>query len=163
MAATERQRRDEAAKYTLARETVYRAGFKPHLRTETARSIPEPLCVAALVGSARLRLVAVPNEAWVSTAGDRDRLLKRVIRDHYRESGGWVPTFGAIVGYTLVTLPGYRVDFGFEFDLDGNPVGRMREVARLGNAGLGLKRGNTQLTGVLKKQPQENCRAISDI
>ena len=152
LAATERQRRDEAGRDILARETDYWAAFKPHLRTETARFVPEPICVAALVGTARLRLVAMPDEVWLGAADQRDRALQRVIQDHYRESGGWVPAFGAIIGYTFVTLPGYRADFGFGFDLDGNRLGPMREVERLPEAGLGMKPRDTRLAGLLKKK-----------
>jgi hypothetical protein len=52
MAATSQQQEDEWRSKVLARETAYRAAFTPHLRTETARAIPEPIFVAA-----RLRLV----------------------------------------------------------------------------------------------------------
>lgn len=152
VAATERQRRDEAGRDILARETAYRAAFKPHLRTETARSVPEPICVAALVGTARLRLVAMPDEVWLGAADQRDRALKRVIQKHYRDSRGWVPAFGAIIGYTLVTLPGYRADFGFGFDVDGSRIGPMREVERLPKAGWGKKPRDTRLAELLKKK-----------
>ncbi|HZT86984.1 MAG TPA: hypothetical protein VFA12_03375, partial [Stellaceae bacterium] len=152
VAATERQRRDDAGRDILARETAYRAAFKPHLRTETARSVPEPICVAALVGTARLRLVQMRDKVWIGAADERDRALKRVIQDHYRDSRGWVPAFGAIIGYTLVTLAGYRSDFGYGFDLDGSPVGPMREVLRLGEAGLGMKTGDARLAALLMRR-----------
>jgi hypothetical protein len=60
-----------------------------------------------------------------------------------------VPAFGAITGYTAVMLPGYRTDFGFRLDLDGNSVGQMRQVSQIGEAVLGLKRRDTRLTGWL--------------
>src|SRR5438874_10522478 len=47
----------------FSRETAYRPAFKPHLRTETTRTIPEPIFIAALVGTG-LRLVSVPDEIW---------------------------------------------------------------------------------------------------
>jgi hypothetical protein len=40
VAATTRQQQDEARALILAREAAYRAAFKPHLRTETTRTIP---------------------------------------------------------------------------------------------------------------------------
>jgi hypothetical protein len=43
------QQQDEARARILAREAAYRAAFKPHLRTETTRTIPEPIFIA--VGS----------------------------------------------------------------------------------------------------------------
>lgn len=132
MAATERQHRDEAGRALLARESAYRAAFKPFLRTNTDRAIPEPIFVAALIGTARLRHVAVPDEVWLGDADYRDMLLKPIIQRHYQDSGGRVAAFGNIIGYTAVTLPGYGADFGFSFDLDGNRLGPMREVGRLG-------------------------------
>jgi hypothetical protein len=43
------QQQDEARTRILAREAAYRAAFKPHLRTETTRTIPEPIFIT--VGS----------------------------------------------------------------------------------------------------------------
>jgi hypothetical protein len=102
VAATTRQQQDEARALILAREAAYRAAFKPHLRTETTRTIPEPIFVAALLGTARLRHVEVSSEVWNASANDRDRLVKRAIQDHYDERDGYVPAFGLIVSYTLV-------------------------------------------------------------
>jgi hypothetical protein len=153
MAATNRQREDEARARLLARETAYRTAFKAHLRVETERVIPQPIFVAALFGTARLRHVSLSDEAWVVRIEERDRLVKRTILDHYRDHRGSVPAFGRIIGYTLVTLPGYRIDFGFPYDIEGNPTGPMRPVERPGEATLGMKRGDTRLTGLLKNAP----------
>jgi len=127
--------------------------FKPHLRCETARAIPEPLFVAALLTSARLRLVPVCPETWQVSAGERDRLLKRAIHDHYRGHRGHVPSFGAIVGYTAVVIAGYRLDFGLPYDLNGDPTGPMQPVERLGEGILGTKRGDSRLTGIFPNRP----------
>ena len=89
-------------------------------------------------------------------------MVKDAIRDHHRAHGGWVPAFGAIVGYTLVTLPGYQTDFGFAFDLNGDRVGSLRAVERLGEAVLGTKRGDTRLTGLLKNSPIITIRLRGD-
>lgn len=153
MAATGRQREDEARTHLLAREAAYRDAFKPHLRTETARRRPEPIFVAALLGTTRLRHVALPDEVWCAPGDERDKLVKQVIQAHYQKRRGLVPAFGAIIGYSLVTLPGYQVDFGLPYDIAGNPTGPMRAVARLGEAVLGIKRGDTRLTGLLKNAP----------
>jgi hypothetical protein len=40
--------------------------------------------VAALIGTARLRLVEVPSEILEASADDRNLLVKQVIRDHHR-------------------------------------------------------------------------------
>jgi hypothetical protein len=42
VAATASQREDEASQRTLAREAAYRTAFKPHLRCETDRVVPDP-------------------------------------------------------------------------------------------------------------------------
>jgi hypothetical protein len=153
VAATTRQQQDEARALILAREAAYRAAFKPHLRTETTRTIPEPIFIAALLGTARLRHVEVSSEVWNASADDRDRLVKRAIQDHYGERDGYVPAFGAIVSYTLVTMPGYLVDYGFPFDTNGDRMGSMRPVQRVGEAVLGTKQGDTRLTGLFRDTP----------
>jgi hypothetical protein len=153
MAATTRQQRDEASQRILAREAAYRTAFQPHLRCETEREIPEPLFVAALLTSARLRLVPVCPETWQMSADERDRLLKRAIQDHYRGHAGRIAAFGSIVGYSAVVMPGYLLDFGVPYDLNGYPVGPLRPVKRLGEAVLGTKRGDSRLTGLLRDAP----------
>jgi len=153
MTATARQQQDEAGQHTLARETAYRRAFKPYLRCETERAIPEPLFVAALLTSARLRLVPVSSETWHMSTDERDRELKAAIQEHYREHRGHVPTFGAIVGYTAVVMAGYRLDFGLPYDLDGDPIGPLQPVERLQEAVLGTKLGDSRLTGLLRDAP----------
>ena len=148
--STSRQRQDEWRARLLARETEHLAHFQPHLRTETARTIPEPIFIAALIGTARLRLVEVTSEIWEASADNRNRLVEQAIRDHYRAHKAHVVPFGAILSYTLVTLPGYLVDFGYPFDVAGNPTGPMQEIKRLGEASLGVKRGDTRLSGLLR-------------
>jgi hypothetical protein len=153
MAATAQQQQDEACQHILVRETAYSTTFTPHLRCETEREIPEPLFIAALMTSARLRLVPVCSETWQVSADERDRQLKRAIQDHYRERRGHVPSFGAIVGYTAVVMAGYRLDFGLPYDLDGDQMGPMQPVERLGEAVLGTKRRDSRLTGILRETP----------
>ena len=70
--ASEWQRRDENRAQVLARESAYRATFKPYLRTETARTRPEPLFIAALFTTARLRHVSLPDEVWHLNDEQRD-------------------------------------------------------------------------------------------
>jgi hypothetical protein len=153
VAATAQQQHDEACQRILARETAYRAAFRPHLRTETTRTIPEPIFVAALVGTARLRLVRVSPETWHASTNERDGHLKRAIQDYHREHGGYVPAFGDVVGYTAVVMAGYRVDFGLPYDLNGDLAGPMQPVKRLGEAGLGTKRGDSRLPGLFRETP----------
>jgi hypothetical protein len=148
--STSRQRQDEWRALLLVQEKEHTARFRPHLRTETARTVPQPIFIAALIGTARFRLVEVPSEIWEASPDDRNRLVKQLIRDHYRAHKAHVVPFGAILSYTLVTMPGYLVDFGYPLDVAGNPAGPMQEVKRLGEASLGVKSGDTRPTGFLR-------------
>ena len=153
VSATARQQQDEASQRILAREVAYRTAFGPHLRCETTRTIPEPLFIAALLGTARLRHVEVSSKIWNASADDRDRLAKRAIQDHYGERDGYVPAFGAIVSYTFVTMPGYLADYGLPFDTNGDRMGSIRPVERVREAVLCSKRGDTRLTGLFRDTP----------
>ena len=152
--ATARQQQDEVRAQILRSERAYRDRFRPHLRTETERQVPSPIFIAALCTTARLRVVPTPDGTWSATPEDRDHLLKQNIRDHFRAVRGWVPAFGRIIGYTAVVLPGYGSDFGCEYDIAGNSMGRIRQVERLGEAVLGTKHGDTRLTGMLARRSQ---------
>jgi hypothetical protein len=90
---------------------------------------------------------------WHVGVEKRGNLVKRAVCDHYLSQNGYVPAFGEIVGYTLITLPGYRADFGLLYDLNGEQAGPMRSVQRLGEALLGTKRGDTRLAGLFKNTP----------
>src|SRR5580704_12567469 len=152
--ATAWQLHDEARSRILVREDGYRAGFRPHLQVQTERRAPSPIFIAALLSTKRLRTVQLPDAAICADEDARDRMIKTTITDHFREHGGEVPTFGRITGYLLVLLPGYDgVDFGLPFDVNGDQVGSIREVRRLSEATLGMKRGDTRLTGLLKNTP----------
>ena len=155
------RRKDERRRKPPARENAYRSAFKPHLRVETARSIPSPIFVAATIGVARLRNVKLLPEVHEATGEERDRLVKAVILDHYRENDGRVPAFGEITGYVLVTLPGYEIDFGFPYNLDGDPAGAMRPVERLGVATIEERRVGSWLTGLLNNAAIRLVRALA--
>ena len=149
---TARQQQDEARARILERERAYWDRFGPHLRVETERQTPSPLFVAALYTTARLRVVPTPDETWSATPKDRDQFLKQSIREHYSAVRGRVPAFGRINAYTAVVLPGYGSDFGYQYDVDGDPVGRIRQVERLRQAVLGTKHRDTRLTGMLARR-----------
>ena len=148
--STARQQQDEWRAWLLDWEKEHITHFRPHLRTETARTIPEPIFIAALIGTARFRLVELPAEVWEVSTADRNRLVKQAIQDHYRANKANVVPFGAILSYTLVTIPGYLIDFGYPFDINGDLTGPMQKVKRLGEASLGVKRGDTRLSGLLR-------------
>jgi hypothetical protein len=149
--ATNRQRRDEARARRGESERAHRASFRPHLQVQTERIVPSPIFVAALLTVARLRIVPLPDAALAANDVARDRIIKTIIIDHWREKGGRVPAFGGITGYVLVSVAGYGgFDFGLPFSITGDRVGAMQKLERLGVATLGTRRGDTSLTCLLK-------------
>jgi hypothetical protein len=155
ISATTRQKCDEAHVRRVETERAYRASFRPHLHVQTEHAVPSPIFVAALLTVARLRIVRLPDEALTANEETRDRIVKTIIIDHWRENGGCVPAFGEIVAYVLVSIAGYGgFDFGLPFNVVGDPAGAIRKVERLGQATLGTRRGDTRLiTGLLKDSP----------
>ena len=161
--ATTRQKHDEARRRRVESEWAYRASFRPHLQVQTERAVPSPIFVAALLTVARLRIIALPDEALIANEEARDGIIKTIIIDHGRENGGHVPAFGGITGYVLVFVAGYGgFDFGLPFTITGDRAGAMQKVERLGQATLGTRRGDTRLTGLLKGSPIEVIRTGED-
>ena len=102
--ATTRQKHDEARRRRVESEWAYRASFRPHLQVQTERAVPSPIFVAALLTVARLRIIALPDEALIANEEARDGIIKTIIIDHGRENGGHVPAFGGINGSTSWSL-----------------------------------------------------------
>jgi hypothetical protein len=50
-------------------------------------------------------------------------------------------------------MPGYLLDFGVPYDLNGDPVGPMQPVERLQEAALGTKHCDLRLTGLFRDTP----------
>jgi hypothetical protein len=157
--ATARQQEDEARTRMLERENAYRTSFRPHLQIQTERRVPRPIFVAALLGTERLRIVRLPDEALAGSEDDRDRIVGKIIVEHFTAQRGQVPAFGAIIGYVLVLIAGYAgTDFGLPFNVSGERAGPMQQVERLPAATLGTKRNDTRLTGLLKDAPIQVLR-----
>ena len=153
LVATAQQIHDETRTQVLAREDAYRAAFRPHLQVATERRVPSPIFVAALLGTARLRIVPISDAAFAASEDHRDQIVKTTIIEHYREHRGQVPAFGAITAYLLVFWAGYDgVDFGLPFNVVGDLAGPMRKVPRLPEARLGVKRADGRLNGLLKNE-----------
>lgn len=103
---------------------------------------------------ARLRSIPLPDDAPATNDEARDRLIKPIIMDHWRENNRRVPAFGGITGYVLVSVAGYGgFDFGLPFSVAGDRAGAMQKIERLGQATLGTRRSDTRLTGLLKDTP----------
>jgi hypothetical protein len=113
-----------------------------------------------LAEHSRRRIIGLPDEAIAAEDETRDRMIKGLIVDHWRETGGHVPAFGAITGYVLVSVAGYAgFDFGLPYSVNGDPAGGMHKIERLGKATLGTKPRDTRLTGLLKNAPIRVIRA----
>jgi hypothetical protein len=91
--ATTRQKRDEARKRRVESKRVCLASFRPHLQVQTERHMPSPIFVAALLTVVRLRIIRLPDEALTASDEARDRIVKPIIIEHWRENGGRVPAF----------------------------------------------------------------------
>jgi len=149
LVATARQQQDEVRAQILQHERAYREGFRPHLQIQTQRSVPSPIFVAALLGTARLRLISLPDAVFTANQDAREA-VKTLITRHYRDHAGQVPAFGAITGYVLVLFAGYDgIDFGLPFDMHGDRAGPMCVVRRLPEAKLGKKRADGRLNSLL--------------
>jgi hypothetical protein len=150
IAATERQRQEEARARKLRYERDYSASFRPYLRAEAARTVPEPMFPALMIGVDRLLLVELADTAWDAPDDERNSLVQLAIREHYRRCRGEIPTFGAIRSYAAVKLPGYGCDLGWPYDISGELAGPMRPMKRLVQGTLGTKQGDARLTGLLR-------------
>jgi hypothetical protein len=122
--------------------------------------VPSPIFVAAMLTVARLRIIRLPDEALTANDETRDRIIKIIVTDHWRENSGRVPAFGGITGYVLVLVAGYGgFDFGLAFSITGDRSGAMQKVERLGEATLGTRRGDVSLTGMLRDAPVQVIHA----
>ena len=92
-------------------------------------------------------LTGHPNTGW-----DVERQSRR--SGPFQSCTGLGAGFGRLIGYTAVVLPGYGSDFGGKYDVDGNLVGSIRQLERLGEAVLVIKHGDTRLTGILARRSQ---------
>jgi hypothetical protein len=101
--------------------------------------VPSPIFAAAFLGIKKLRTVPLPEAVFSAGEDERDRLVKAVIVEYYRNQSGQMPTFGAITGYVLVLVAGYEgIDWGLPFGVDGDRAGPMRAVGRLPIATVSL-------------------------
>jgi hypothetical protein len=116
--------RDQKRRWRVESERAYCASFRPHVQVQTERTIPSPIFVAAMLTVARLRSIHLPDDALATNDEARNRFIKTIIIDHWRENNGRVPSFGGITGYVLVLVPGYGgFDFGSPFTIAGDRAG----------------------------------------
>jgi hypothetical protein len=147
--ATRLQRDDEASRLRIEGRSLQRV-VPPAYSGQDGANCPFADFYRGAATVARLRIIHLPDEAIAAEGETRDRIVKSIIFDHWRETGGDVPAFGAITGYVLVLIAGYGAfDFGLPYDVTGDSAGGMQKVERLGEATLGTGRGDTRLTGLL--------------
>jgi hypothetical protein len=140
LAATAKQHQAEEDERRMEAERAYYEAFRPYLRVECERTVPQPVFVAAMIGVGKLRVVPVDMRVWRSRPLLRDRLVKEAILRHYPRRDGTVIAYGRIIGYSLVLAPSvcFR-DLALPYDIHGNPTGPMRAVPRLGSATISVK------------------------
>ena len=154
LSATARQIDAEQKANLVVREEIYRARFRPRLQVMTERKVPSPIFIAALLTAEQLRIVYLPEDITTFDQYQQHQIVKEFIQKNYCRTSGHVPAFGRIVGYHFVQFSGFgRDDFGVAFTVDGFPSGGMVAIERLPEAGLGIKSGDTRLTGALKDDP----------
>jgi hypothetical protein len=145
------QQEAEHLQEMLAHEDLYGAAFRPHLHVATERNRPEPIFVAAMLTAEQLRLAYLPNKINSAGEAERDKVIRETIQRHYRDRRGRIPAFGKITGYFFVGIPGFAgMDFGLPYDRHGARTGEMVIVRRIPEATLGMRSGDTRLTGLLR-------------
>jgi len=100
VAATGRERAEEAHIKAVQAEEKYRAHFRPYIFVRTSLSRLRSIVIAAFIGP-RLRhlqlddaLLALPRPIRLARVGD-------LVREHYRKNNGGCMLFGEIMGYAL--------------------------------------------------------------
>ena len=108
-------------------EAAWRRSFRPHGIIETEKSIPEPIFIAALMGTEKLKRIELDD-----TAQDAALLEQMIVRtrDHMAEWNGSIPAFGKATGIVV----NYTPDKAVRYDLEGNFRERLTSAVRLGSA-----------------------------
>ncbi len=162
IAETAAQHEAEATAQWQAAERRYYESFRPYLRAETERRIPQPIHIAALFRTVEQRLVPLPDEVWHAGVATRDHMVKAAIFGHHRQQQGRVPAFGKIVGYALILAPGVHCDLALTYDIEGNRAGPMRAVHRVGSVTLTV-RGKTVPGSLVKHYGAHNRETKSEV
>lgn len=140
LAATARQHQAEVDARRVEAERAYYEAFRPYLRVECERTLPQPIFVAAMIGVGKLRIVPVDMRVWRSRPLTRDRLVKEAVLRHYARRDGSVIAYGRITGYSLILAPSVCFhDLALPYDIYGDRTGPMRAVRRLGSATISVK------------------------
>lgn len=88
--------------------------FEPDIHVRTSEQIPRSISCAAITG-AGWRYLPIPTEIQEQPHEAQQGWVSERVREHYRESGGECPLFGAITGYAWR----YARDQSIHFDIRG--------------------------------------------
>lgn len=125
-----------------ARDATWRAAFVPHAIILTERTIPEPICVAAIIGVDRILRIDFDLTAERSTFvhqainGIRARVVRwnRNAVPNMPLGSYHLPAFGHVTGFVI----NYTADRAVRFDLDGRALAILARVYRIGEARLDI-------------------------
>jgi hypothetical protein len=135
--AAMRRREDERAKMER------RDNFQPHAIILTERTRPEPVFVAAIIGSEQLLRVDF------DLGGERESYIKKSLEGLERRLAKWrgtIPAFGRAIGLIV----NYAPNFAVRFDLRGTPREIFSEPYRIGQTYL-LFKGRSIPPGALPR------------
>jgi len=103
-----------------ARQTVWRAGFRPHAIILTERTVPQPIFVAAVIGVERLlRIDFDPESVPVSYVKQAVSGIRQKLAEFSSKTGRipeTLPAFGCPIGVIVNYTPNRAV----RFDLNGD-------------------------------------------
>jgi hypothetical protein len=123
-----------------ARETVWRAAFRPHAIILTERSVPQPFFVAALIGVERLlRIDFDPASVPVSYVKQAVSGIRQKLAEFRSESGRiseTLPAFGCPIGVIVNYTPNRAV----RFDLNGDALEILPRAHRPADPYIALRR-----------------------
>ena len=131
---------DTAKQLHEAEEAAWRASFKPHAIILTDRRIPQPIFVAAIIGTRELLQIdfapCATADTYVSLAieGIRARLARwnREFNPLMSLGSYHLPAFGRPTCFVV----NYSPDHAVRFDLDGHALESLPTAHRIGQATL---------------------------
>src|ERR1051325_8118604 len=83
----------------------------PYLWALTQNEVTRPLFVAALLDQEALRAFVLPKKVLRLRRDEEITFIGLIARAHYKHTGGALPCFGPITGYTYARAPGQNWKF----------------------------------------------------
>ena len=117
-----------------ARQTVWRAAFRPHAIILTERTVPQPFFVAAFIGIERL--LRIDFDLALAPVTYTNQALAGIRRKLAEFGSEALPALGRPVGIIV----NYTPDRAIRFDLDGNALEILPRAHRLADSYIVLRR-----------------------